>query len=120
MLVSGYVIMRTQYRIEVANYAENAMQLIEYDIDWLCRKFTVKNMDPDDLAQELRLHVWRKLDKYDPRRCSFRVWAKQIMRNRIYDLHRKTKKKNIDMLDAPQRAMLPFIENFSEEEAEAA
>ena len=71
-------------------YADTAMGLIEHDLVTKCAKHSIRGFDSEDLAQELRLHLWRKLDRYDPTKAGFRTWANRVMNNRLKDMYKRT------------------------------
>jgi len=90
-------------------YADAAMQLIEYDLVTKCAKHYIRGFDSEDLAQELRMHLWRKLDKYDPSKASFRTWANMVMRNRLKDIHRRTVMPRRDLLTDKETVFPDFL-----------
>jgi RNA polymerase sigma factor (sigma-70 family) len=94
-----------------ASYSEYAMQQSELYISWFCRNYFIPNWEMDDLAQELRLHLWKKLDRYDPAKSTFKSWSKRILRNKVIDLIRTANKQGHDFLDNPNRCY-PTIENI--------
>lgn len=71
-------------------YSELALKLIEGDIRWVARQYSVPGYDLDDLQQELRLIIWAGLTKYNPALVSFRTWANVVMRNRLRELLRNS------------------------------
>lgn len=82
----------TGYRDD--SYSERALALLEKDICYLANMYSGGwGMDFDDVAQELRIHLWRKLDKYHPGKAGLRAWAQQVMRMRLIDVRRKNLKK---------------------------
>lgn len=74
------------------------MIAIEYDVSYLCRTYWIVGYDQDDLAQELRFHVWRKLPKYNPLKSKFRTFAKRVMTNRIRDLVRASHRQKREIV----------------------
>lgn len=53
----------------------------------------IPGQDADDIAQELRIELWRKLPKYDPRRgASVRTFAQLIMRSCLANLAKAAKR----------------------------
>lgn len=51
--------------------------------------------EPDDLAQELRILLWNKLNTWQGK-SSLRTWANQVMKNRLKNIARavtKTQKR---------------------------
>lgn len=69
------------------NYSHQALQLLEEDVSLFSCQWYVKGLDINDLAQELRLHLWLKLPTYDPTRASLRTWSWRIIKNHIMNLH---------------------------------
>lgn len=88
-------------KVEFENYTHLAMQMVEPDIFYKAAMSNIRGMDSDDIAQELRLHIWKKIHRgrYDPRKAGFRAWAKRVIANKIKDLHRKTQRVGRDALD---------------------
>jgi len=89
----------------IPDWREEAIRQLEPDIKLYAYRFHIKGMEPDDVAQEMRLQLWRKLEKYDPMKSGLRTWAQRVMRNRCTDLHRRAN----DMLDHEKRV---FPETF--------
>lgn len=94
----------TGYRKD--SYTERALELLEKDI---CYFATLHNgqygMDFDDIAQEMRIHLWRKLDRYHPGKAGLRTWANRVMRMRLIDLSRRRK----ELLDHEDRDHYPDL-----------
>lgn len=88
-------------------YAIRALEVFERDIGMFASRYNVPGMDFDDVAQDLRIQLWRKLDKYDPTKAGLRKWSWMVMGSRVKDLLRMANKKNKDMLNTN---VLPFIE----------
>lgn len=65
---------------------EDILQSLEPDIKAKSCRCRIAGMDSDDIAQELRIHIWQSIDKYNPKRGSIRTWANTIMRNKIINL----------------------------------
>ena len=53
-------------------------------------------MDVDDIAQELRLKIWKALDRYDPNKSSIRTFAVITMNNHLRNLFRLAKNKPLN------------------------
>jgi len=53
----------------------------------LAKFYHIPNMDWQDIAQELRLHLWLKLKTHNPRK--FDDWAYIACKKKIIDLWRK-------------------------------
>jgi len=62
----------------------------------LAKTYTIKPLDWEDIAQELRVHLWKNREKYDPNRAEFKNWAYILCRNKIRDLARYYKAKKRD------------------------
>lgn len=67
-------------------WSEFALKVLEGDVQFLARRYHIKGYEFEDLCQELRMHLWRKISKYDPRISGIRTWANAVMRNRLKDL----------------------------------
>lgn len=70
------------------NYTERALSLLEKDICYLAHTNWGYGMSSEDVAQELRIHLWNKIDRYNPNKKSLRTWAQQVMRMRLIDMSR--------------------------------
>lgn len=106
-------------------YTKEALKLLERDILYFSHKYKINGFPCEDIAQELRFQVWRKLGKYNPKRAGLRTWSNVVMYNRIQDLWQTTVKLNKDMLVSPDRLMLfedednrPFEENLTYQQEE--
>jgi DNA-directed RNA polymerase specialized sigma24 family protein len=82
------------------SYAERALSFLEKDVCYLAQMNWGYGMGKDDVAQELRLHLWRKLHLYHPGKAGLRTWAQRVMRMRLIDMSRKKK----EILDSDRRA----------------
>ncbi len=59
------------------------------------RKAHIKNMEADDVAQELRIHLWKNIDKYDPKHlsgASEKTFVNVILNNKIRSIATKANK----------------------------
>lgn len=81
------------------SYTERALALLEKDICYLASANWGYGMPPEDVRQELRIQVWRKIHLYNPKKKALRTWAQQVMRNRLIDMSRKKK----ELLDSKDR-----------------
>lgn len=85
-----------QYIEQVVDPREVALQSLENDIVHKANKYIIHHHTADDLAQELRIHLWYALPNYDPHKSSLRTWANMVMINRIkniYAMECQTKKR---------------------------
>lgn len=73
--------------------ANLAFSRYETDIVAKAKKYLIPGLDWDDVAQELRITLWRKLPQYKPSRASERTFADRIMQRRLIDLHRTAERK---------------------------
>lgn len=92
------------------NYSCQALALLEPDISRMVAQFHIRGLTADDLAQELRFQLWRKIEKYHPEKAGIRTWGVRVMRNYITDLHQRTIKKNVDVLDLHLEFLVPLYE----------
>lgn len=75
---------------------EEYLQKIEPDIKGKSFAYRIWGLEPEDTAQELRLHLMEKFHLFDSSKSSFRTWANRVMRNKLTDLERTNRKeKNI-------------------------
>ena len=77
------------------NYSIYFIKLIDPKVKLFSRKYIIKGIDKEDVAQELRLQLWRKINQYDPARGAFNTWSYWVMRNRLIDMTRR----KVDILD---------------------
>lgn len=76
--------------------------LLDFDptIIKLAKTYHIEPLEWQDIAQELRLHLWLKKGKYDEKR-RFDNWAYITCKNKIRDLAKKYNKQiKIISLDA--------------------
>ena len=74
------------------DYSSIAMQIMEYDITCYSAKYHIRGYTQEDVAQELRLKLWKALPKYDPSKCGMRTWAIRVMKNHLNNLSRDAKR----------------------------
>jgi RNA polymerase sigma factor (sigma-70 family) len=92
------------------NYTEVYIKALEPDINHFATKHHIENYEIDDLKQELRMQLYKKLGNYDPNYgVSPRTWASIVMANRIKDLARKENRRHkiIRKVDANWE-MIPY------------
>lgn len=96
------------------NYAERALAFLEKDICYLSQMNWGYGIDKEDVAQELRLQIWRKLHLYHPGKAGLRTWGQRVMRMRLIDMKRgminQRKGYVRDMLNMPDRRVHPESE----------
>jgi len=76
-------------------FLEAAMSVAEYDIFQLALKYQtfIPGYTAEDIAQELRFELWKKLPKYNPTgTASLRTWTLVVLRYKIYRLRRDSKR----------------------------
>jgi len=83
--------MKIDYDPEI--HIEFALQLLEGDVGFLSRRYHVDGYEPEDLRQELRLQLWKRFKHYNYDRAGIRAFANQVMRNRLRDMLRASKRK---------------------------
>ena len=59
----------------------------------LAKTYRIEPLEWQDIAQELRLHLWLKRDKFDPKKASYENWAYITCKNKIKDLARYYKRE---------------------------
>lgn len=62
------------------------MQSIEYVIVYETQQHAIRGFEPDDVAQELRIHLWNKIHLYDPVKANFKTWSMRVIHNKIIDM----------------------------------
>jgi RNA polymerase sigma-70 factor (ECF subfamily) len=55
----------------------------------VCLREHVNPTDAEDIAQEVTIAVWARLNSFNYRKSSFRTWVHRITLDRIADAHRK-------------------------------
>jgi len=106
------IIYYTQYNPEVDGFDDwriQALNTLEKDVLLYAYRYHIINLTQEDVEQELRYQLWRKLPLFNPNRSSIRTWAWLVMRSRLIDLDQATKKKNHDCLDNPNK--MPLIDD---------
>ena len=58
----------------------------------LARSGSVPGMDAEDIKQDLRLHLYRRGDKFDPSRSQYDTFADRVLANRIATLAAPTER----------------------------
>ena len=81
---------------EINDWREWAIKQLEPDILMFSRRYKVKGMSPDDIAQELRIRFWHKLFLFDPEKGNLRTWGWVVIRNCIINLYDSIKNKEED------------------------
>ncbi len=72
---------------------EHELALCEPSIHYWCRRYWIPGYDFEDLRQESRLHLWKKLDKFDPEQGTVITWAKPVIINHLRDLLKQENRK---------------------------
>jgi len=65
------------------------LQQFEPTIKKLAKTYKIPPLTWEDTAQELRLLLWLKRDKYNPNRAKYKTWANKVCKNKIKDLAKK-------------------------------
>lgn len=52
----------------------------------LAKAFKIPPLEWEDVAQELRIHLWKNRHKYDPQKGKYKNWAYIICRNKLRNL----------------------------------
>jgi RNA polymerase sigma factor (sigma-70 family) len=78
-----------EYR-EDGGYSTMIMKLIEPEIRKICKQddYQVVGLTPDDLAQELRLELWKRIPRYQAETASIKTWAYRVLNDKIRNLKR--------------------------------
>jgi len=72
------------------NYALMVMDYFEPYIMLSCIQYQwrLPGYDLNDLAQELRLALWKSLKRYDFRKTSLRTWGNLVIKRKINNIQR--------------------------------
>ncbi len=77
--------------IEDKKIIEEYLEALEPVIIFYSKRYKIWGLDWEDIAQELRIHLWFKLKHYDITKSSIKTWATKVIHNKIIDLSRKKK-----------------------------
>ncbi|MCH2208007.1 MAG: sigma-70 family RNA polymerase sigma factor [Lentisphaerales bacterium] len=55
--------------------------------------------DIKDISQEVKLHIWRRIQNYTPGSAKFTSWLQSVVRNKVLDILKKQKKQNVEYRD---------------------
>ena len=72
------------------------IQSLDNDIVAKSKCWQIPGMGWEDTAQELRLHLFNKLDKYDEERAGVRTFCVQVMNNKLKDLNKVEGRKTLN------------------------
>lgn len=64
-------------------------QQFEPTIIKLAKTYNIPPLEWQDIAQELRLHLWLKREQYNPQKSAYQTWATRVCKNKIKDLAKK-------------------------------
>lgn len=70
------------------------IELYQNFIYYILRQMNVPENYLDDLAQDVLVKLWVKLDKYIKERGKFRTWLTTVIRNTVIDWFTQEKKRN--------------------------
>ena len=95
-------------------FKTEAILQLDEDICYLSECWNIPGMEADDIAQELRMFLWKKLDIYDPARSSIRTFADRIMKNKLRDMYKLALRKplNNSMFFGDEQAMDKYAQNY--------
>lgn len=101
---------------DLEKYTERAMQMLDKDIVELSKQFAIWGHTPEEVAQELRWQIFRKIHLYDPTKASIRTWGVSVCRRRLIDMDRVGNKKNVDVLNTMRWVPLEVEDSGTGEE----
>jgi RNA polymerase sigma factor (sigma-70 family) len=61
----------------------------------LCYRFTGRNVEAEDLTQEIFIKVFQTLKSYDEAQGAFTTWLNRVARNHLVDHYRRTRKDRV-------------------------
>jgi len=70
------------------------LQNFDKTIVKLAKTYQIPPLEWEDIAQELRLHLWENREKYNPDKGSYDNWAYINCKNKIKDLAKYYKRNN--------------------------
>ncbi len=65
-------------------------------IYYIILKMGVSSSSSDDIAQQIVLKLWKKLNTYDSTKGSFRPWLSTVIRNAVNEFYRKENRRKED------------------------
>ena len=68
------------------------IETIEKDIKGKSETYKIEKLEPQDLEQELKIHLFNRFDQFDQNKSGFRTWANWEMKSRISNLVKFAKK----------------------------
>ena len=82
-------------KYDINTFSERAMNDLEPLIEFWCHRYNIYGMDNEDVEQEVRLHLWRKLKRFKhDQGTSIYTWGNNVVRNRLRDLFRSGIREN--------------------------
>jgi DNA-directed RNA polymerase specialized sigma24 family protein len=75
---------------------EKILKDLKRDIELKSRSWHIFGYEPEDLEQELTLHIWRQLDKFDESRSGVRTYCITIMNNKLRNFFRDEDRKTLN------------------------
>ena len=64
------------------------LQQFEPTLIKLAKTYKIPPLEWEDIAQELRIQLWLKREKYNPKKATYENWAYIVCRKKIVDLAR--------------------------------
>jgi RNA polymerase sigma factor (sigma-70 family) len=61
----------------------------------LCRRFTSREEEAEDLTQEIFLKIFCSIESYDRRQASFSTWLNRVSRNHLVDHYRRMRQDRV-------------------------
>lgn len=99
-------------------YSQRAMEKAERLIVLKANKYNIPGYTSEDLAQELRIHLWDKLEKYHPVKAGLDTWLNRVLSNHLINMSVRAKRKNRDILDDPRTLRFSEIPEVPDDEHE--
>ena len=65
-------------------WSEFAMKLLEGYVHMVAKQYYIPGLEYEDLCQELRMQLWRKLHKYNPKKAGIKAWALRVLKNKAF------------------------------------
>jgi RNA polymerase sigma factor (sigma-70 family) len=95
---------RLRYPVDAGfvDWRVEVLRKLEPDIVGISNQYRdgINGMDADDIAQELRLKLWKVIERFDPSRSSIRTWSVRVLNNARINLYvaQNAFKRRIDLL----------------------
>ena len=82
--------------MELISYIQTAAEVKASEI---VKKFPSRKADWEDFKQELMIHAWQQLEKYNPKRGTMKTFISVVVRNQGMTILRNLAKNRVDVCE---------------------